>query len=133
MTRIAVSVNTADLDAAVEHRFGRSSYLLLVDSETMEWEAVDNPGREAGGGAGMQAARLLRDLRVEAVAGGEFGPNANNALRAANIETYRCGPGMTAREAVERLGQGDLSRVPSGSGEPGGRGTPDRGERPPAR
>jgi len=42
--KIAVSSEDLNLEARVAQRFGISPYLIIVDPETMEFEAVPNPG-----------------------------------------------------------------------------------------
>ncbi len=132
MDRVAVAVSSPDLDAFVEAHFGRAAYLVLVDPQSMEWEAVENPGRRAGGGAGIQAAQLLGQHQVVAVVSGDFGPNAHEALRIAGIAMYRGDPSITARGALERLARGGLSRIRTPPAEGGirhggGRGGGHRG------
>ena len=102
MSKIAVSVAEPVLDAEVEYRFARAPYLLLVDGATLAFDVMENPVREVEGGAGVQLARVLAGRGVDAVVGGELGPNADAALRNAGIAVHRCDPGTTAREAVAR-------------------------------
>ncbi|TET61977.1 hypothetical protein E3J48_05015 [Candidatus Aerophobetes bacterium] len=41
--KIAVSSTGQDLNALVDARFGRCQYFVIVDPETMEFEAAPNP------------------------------------------------------------------------------------------
>jgi predicted Fe-Mo cluster-binding NifX family protein len=100
---IAVAVRDPGLDGPIEPKFGRAPHLLLVDPETLEWEAVANPAAGADAGAGLRAARGLVERGVSAVASGDFGPNAHAALTSAGIETRRFPAGTTVREAVEAI------------------------------
>ncbi len=59
MNRVALTVASPNLDVGVEPRFGRAAYLLLVDPETMVFESLANPGRDAEGAA-RQRDQLLR-------------------------------------------------------------------------
>jgi hypothetical protein len=74
--KIAVSASSPALESPVDPRFGRCLYFLIVDPETMEFEAVENPYVSASGGAGIQAAQLVIQKNVEAVLTGSCGPNA---------------------------------------------------------
>ena len=58
--KICVSATANSLDAPVDPRFGRCQYFLIVDSETMQFEAIPNMASGAMGGARIQAARALR-------------------------------------------------------------------------
>jgi predicted Fe-Mo cluster-binding NifX family protein len=51
--RIAVSSAGAGLDSEIDPRFGRCSHFVIVDSETMEFETIENPNVMAAGGAGI--------------------------------------------------------------------------------
>ena len=54
--KIAISATGTTLENDVDARFGRCSYFIIVDSETMEYEYIDNASSQAGGGAGVAAA-----------------------------------------------------------------------------
>jgi predicted Fe-Mo cluster-binding NifX family protein len=111
MSRVALTVGAPSFDVEVEARFGRAAFLLLVDPETMAWETLANPGRDARGGAGIRVAQILSDREVSEVVSGDFGPNAHEALNAAGIVMHRCEAGTTAREAVELIKAGELPGV----------------------
>jgi predicted Fe-Mo cluster-binding NifX family protein len=105
--RVAVTANGKDLDAPASPIFGRAPVYVFVDSETMEFEAVDNPAINAPGGAGIQAAQFVVERGAEAVITGNVGPNAFNVLRAAGVAVYPFAGG-TVRQAVEAFRQGQL-------------------------
>ncbi len=55
--KIAVTSKGTDLDSEVDPRFGRAAYIIVVDTETLEFEVVDNAANvNAMKGAGIQAA-----------------------------------------------------------------------------
>ena len=45
--KIAVSAIDSDLTSQIDPRFGRCSYFVIVDSETMKFEVVENVSRNA--------------------------------------------------------------------------------------
>jgi predicted Fe-Mo cluster-binding NifX family protein len=124
--KIAVTSNGSSLDAGVETRFGRCSYLLCIDLDTQALEAIPNPNKAVGGGAGPQSARLLAGKGVSAVLTGNCGPNAFQAFGAAGIQVIT-GASGTVSEAVEQFKAGRLqpSSTPSVQGRygPDGMGT----------
>jgi predicted Fe-Mo cluster-binding NifX family protein len=85
---IVISVKKPNLDSAVDPRFGRASWFLVVDPLTKSWEAVQNPALSQSHGAGIAAAQFVIDRGVEAVISGRFGPNAAMALKAAGIQMF---------------------------------------------
>ncbi|MBW1867569.1 MAG: dinitrogenase iron-molybdenum cofactor biosynthesis protein, partial [Deltaproteobacteria bacterium] len=40
--KVAISSNGTDLDAQIDTRFGRCAFFLLVETETMKFEFLDN-------------------------------------------------------------------------------------------
>jgi predicted Fe-Mo cluster-binding NifX family protein len=111
--KIVLTTTNPNIESEVDPRFGRGAYLLVVDSETLEWEAHANPGVNASGGAGIQAAQFAADKHAEAVISGDFGPNAHNALQEAKIGMYIYGDCRTAQEAISRFKDGLLQQIGS--------------------
>jgi predicted Fe-Mo cluster-binding NifX family protein len=114
MKRVALTVASPSLDETVNSKFGRADFILLVDPDSMAWESLENPGKDAGSGAGIRVAQLLNDRRVTDVICGEFGPKAQDALSTAGIRLHRCGPRTTAREAVDLFKAGKLGLAGAG-------------------
>ena len=83
---IAISSQKPESDSLVDTRFGRAQYFMIWNTESRKWEAHANPAVGQSGGAGVAAAQFMIDHNVNAVLSGDFGPNANQALGAANIE-----------------------------------------------
>ncbi|NQE53522.1 hypothetical protein C5S29_08005, partial [ANME-1 cluster archaeon GoMg3.2] len=52
--KICITATAGDLNAQVDPRFGRCQYFVIVDSETMAFEAMANEAIAAPGGAGIQ-------------------------------------------------------------------------------
>ena len=105
--KVAVSASGPSLDASVDPRFGRCAYFVIVDTETMQFEALENQARYAGGGAGIQAAQTVASKGVQVVLTGQVGPNAYQALSAAGIQIVT-GVYGTVREAVMKFKSGEL-------------------------
>ena len=110
--KIAVSSSGEDLDSTVDQRFGRCQYFLLIDYETMEFEAIPNPGMSASGGAGITAAQAVIDKGTGAVLTGHVGPNAFNVLSGGGLQIIT-GVAGTVREAVEQFKAGTFSQTTS--------------------
>ncbi len=99
--KIAVTVQRPDLDAPVDQRLGRAHYFIIVDSDTMAWEAVDNSQNlDMAQGAGIQAARNILSRSPQVVMTGNCGPKAYRVLVAAGVKVC-VGVKGTAREAVK--------------------------------
>lgn len=109
---IAVSAAGDNLDAQVDPRFGRCQYFIFVDSESMEFEAVPNESASAVGGAGIQAAQNMADMKAEVVLTGNMGPNAFQTLSAAGIKII-IGVSGTVKDAIKKFKAGELKETPA--------------------
>ena len=115
--KICVTATAASLDAQIDPRFGRCSYFVIVDSETMQFEAIPNTAAGVSGGAGIQAAQTIANKGVKMLITGNVGPKAFQALSAAGIEVAT-GAFGTVREAVEKFKRGELSAVSEAMSSP---------------
>ena len=106
--KIAVSSTGPTLDDDVEPRFGRCPYFLIIDPETLEFEAIPNPNISMGGGAGIQSAQLMADRGVLFVLTGNCGPNAFRTFGAADVKVITGIEGQV-RQAVERFRTGEIT------------------------
>jgi len=97
--KIAVSSEDLNLEARVTQRFGISPYLIIVDPETMEFEAVPNPGAAGQRAAGIQTVVLAIRKEVDAVLTGYLSPTAMKYLNNNGIEVIT-GIKGTVSEAV---------------------------------
>ncbi len=106
--KIAITANGPTLDVNVDPRFGRCAYFLIVDTDTLDFEAVENPNVALGGGAGIQSGQLMAAKNVKFVLTGNCGPNAHETLSAAGIGVI---PGCSGAvgDAVERFKAGQLN------------------------
>ena len=108
--KVAVSSLGTDLDAAVDLRFGRTQYFVLVESDDMTYETIQNPHMSASGGAGIQAAQMMSNHGVQTVISGILGPNAFQTLRAMGIPIYQV-TGGEVRTAVEAFKANQLNKI----------------------
>jgi predicted Fe-Mo cluster-binding NifX family protein len=107
--KIAVTSKGPDLDSQVDPRFGRAAYILIVDSETSDFDVLDNKENvNALKGAGIQAAGMVSDKGAEVLITGFCGPNAFKVLNAAKIKVASDAKD-TIRDALESFIQGKLT------------------------
>ncbi len=109
--KIILTAASPNIDSNIDARFGRGAYFIVVDSDTLTWQAHANPAVGASGGAGTQAAQFASSQQVSSIVSGDFGPNAYNALQAAGIAMYIYGDCQTIRQAIERFKAGLLEQV----------------------
>ncbi len=99
--KVAVSAEGPDLDAPAGGRFGVSAYFIIVDTQTMAFEAVRNPVAAGERAAGIQAVILAVSRKVDAVLTGFCSPTASKYLSENGIELIT-GIGGTVRDAIRQ-------------------------------
>lgn len=106
--KVLVTAQGNTLGSALDRRFGRARYLLLVETESNAVVAYDNrENQNAMQGAGIQTAQFVARLGAQKVITGHVGPKAFQTLQAANIPVYLASEGTVA-EAVEAFRTGKL-------------------------
>jgi predicted Fe-Mo cluster-binding NifX family protein len=106
--KIAVTSAGRELDSPVDPRFGRAPYILIVDSETLDFEVVDNEENvNALRGAGIQAASMLNNTGARVLLTGHCGPNAFKVLKTAHINIANNATG-SVRETLAAFLNGEL-------------------------
>jgi len=108
--KVCLSSTATNLDAQLDPRFGRCAYLLIVDTETLQFEAIPNLAAGSTGGAGIQAAQTITNKGAKILITGNIGPNAFRALSAANTEIIT-GASGTIREIIEKFKKGELRKT----------------------
>ena len=112
--RVCVTSEGKSLDSTVDAHFGRCKYFIIVDTDTTDYEVIENSHAGVSGGAGVQSGQLMSVRGVQAVLTGNVGPNAFQTLNAAGITTY-VGVEGSVREAIERFNDGQLKTAASPS------------------
>jgi predicted Fe-Mo cluster-binding NifX family protein len=111
--KIVVSSQGSDMQSAVDPRFGRARWFIVVDTDSGEFEAMDNAEvMNAAHGAGPQAAQKIVSIGAKAVITGHCGPNAFRALKAGGIQVITGAEG-TVQEAVDRFKNGEFKEIES--------------------
>jgi len=108
--KVAISATGTDLDAPVDIRYGRCQFFIVVDSDTLEFEAIENPNIGRMSRAGIQSGQMMADRGIQVVLTGNIGPNAFQILSAAGVQVI-AGVNGTVREAIHQLNSEQLRPV----------------------
>ncbi len=107
--KIAITSKGTDLNAEIDPRFGRATCFIVVDTETLDFEVLDNTENiNAFKGAGIQAAKMIHDKGAQFLLTGFCGPNAFKTLQAAGVEVINDVSG-TIKDAVISFKDGKLN------------------------
>jgi predicted Fe-Mo cluster-binding NifX family protein len=96
--RICVAAEGPDLESDIGADIGHSPYLLVVDPETMEFEAFENEAMDPEVGADMKTAELIIQLGVDAIITADIGSREYERFTEAGMRviTQEQGPVMDA-------------------------------------
>ncbi len=106
--KLAISAMGRDLNAQIDPRFGRCTYVIIFDTTTRNLQVFDNESMNLNSGAGIQAASFVASKGVEAVLTGNCGPKAMQAFNEAGIKVFT-GQTGTVGQAVERLQNNNIT------------------------
>jgi len=108
--KVAISAEDTTLGASVSRRFGICPYLIIVDLDTGEWEAVRNPGSSGKRGAGVEAVVLAISKGVDAVISGYSSPTTRKHLESNGVDVFT-GVSGTIEEVLEGYKKGEIQRT----------------------
>ena len=115
--KIAITAQDKELSSEIDLRFGRAKWIIVVDSQTGDFQAHDNVvNLNAVQGAGIQTGQNISNLDVEAVITGNIGPNAFKTLNTARVKIFLTEK-QTVREAIDSFKAGKLKEVNQASVE----------------
>jgi len=106
--KIGVPADASDLEAQVGRRLGTSPFLLIVDAETMAFEAVQGPPSGRAMGAGMAVAALQNE--VDVILAGYLSPRLASTLRENGVEVVTGARGTVRAAIGDYLSKGQAER-----------------------
>jgi predicted Fe-Mo cluster-binding NifX family protein len=99
LMKIAIPADDKILESTVCVSFGRSPYFLIYDTESMESTFIKNEAATSQGGAGIKAAQVIVDSKVNVLLTPRCGENAAEVIKAAKIKIYR----STHKSLIENI------------------------------
>ncbi|MBF0375960.1 MAG: NifB/NifX family molybdenum-iron cluster-binding protein [Desulfamplus sp.] len=101
--KVAVSSSGTNLESPLDPRFGRASYFLIIDTDTLAFEVkVNDQNMNLPQGAGIQAGKIVANCGVDCLITGNCGPKAYNVLQSAGVRVVT-GVNGNVKEVVERF------------------------------
>jgi len=99
--KAAVLSEGDSLSSYVSDDFGHAPYILIVDTDSLDFKAVKNEFVNAEG-AGMKVADAIAEMKVDIAITGGIGPHGYNRLAGAGI-TVSFDEDGTAGECIARV------------------------------
>ncbi len=106
--KLAIPVDEKNQETSVCVSFGRTPYFLVYDTETKESVFLDNSAAASSGGAGIKAAQMIVDNKVNALLTPRCGENAADVLKAADIKIFKT-TNVSAMENINAFSAEKLS------------------------
>jgi predicted Fe-Mo cluster-binding NifX family protein len=115
--KVAISSTGKGLKSRVDARFGRCPYFAIVEIENKKIKSektIENTATSQFGGAGITAAQLVANEKVNAVITANAGPRAFQVLSQLKIDIYQ-GQGKI-EDVVKQFIEGKLKKIEEATG-----------------
>ena len=115
--KVAISSTGKNLESDIDNRFGRCPYFLIVDIEDKKIknvETVENIAAGQAGGAGITAAQIVADKKVEAVITVNMGPRAFGVFNQLGIKIHQAKGKI--KDAVQQFIDGKTKEISTSTG-----------------
>lgn len=115
--KIAISSTEEGLESQVNARFGRCPYFVIVEIEDKKIKSektIKNTATAQFGGAGITAAQLIANEKVNAIITMNIGPRALGVFQQLGIEIYQ-GSGKI-KDVVQQFIDGKLKKISAATG-----------------
>ena len=108
--RVAITAQGRELSSEIDTRFGRTKWLIVVDTKTSKINAKRNLVDTVASILGIQTAQNIIELGVEAIITGNIGPNAFTVLNTSGIRIF-LSQGTTAEKVLALFKEGKLNEA----------------------
>ena len=86
---IGIPVDKDSMESNVNTHFGRADFFLIYNTETEKGNFLVNTAANSAGGAGIKAAQIIVDSKVEVLISPRLGQNAAEVINSQNIKLYQ--------------------------------------------
>lgn len=106
--KIAITSNGAELDSTISNKLGTAPYLIILDTETWDYEVISNPGHSNERGAGVKALIIIVNKKVKKILTGYCNPDISRQLKENDIEVIT-GIEGNLNEVIQKYKKGILN------------------------
>ncbi|MDW7644765.1 MAG: NifB/NifX family molybdenum-iron cluster-binding protein [Desulfuromonadales bacterium] len=109
--RIAITARGSHPSSEVDECFGRAYWVLIFETKTGNYTAINNSEiRNSQENAGVKAAKLLENKKVDVLLTGETGPKAFRSLVEKGIKVFH-GASGSVEEALNTWLRGEMKEA----------------------
>ena len=105
---IGIPIDKDSMEANVSANFGRANFFLIHNTESGKNDFLVNTAAQSAGGAGIKAAQMIVDNKVEALISPRLGLNAAEVINSQNIKLFQSIKG-TIEDNLKALNENKLS------------------------
>ena len=109
--KIAIPAKSNTLESNVDERFARAEGFIIYDTESKEFEFIQNSMPDAHG-AGPKAVQKLTQMGVDALIIPALGNNALEAINASGMKAYFSVKG-SVEENIKKFENNELEKIKS--------------------
>lgn len=106
--KFAITATETSLHADVKARLCRAPYHIIVETDSLTFQAIENPYGATGGSAGIQSAQTMSERNVAFVLTCGCSPNALQVFNAAGVQII-VGVNGSVRQVIEQFKAGAFS------------------------
>lgn len=108
--KLAIALKENDYNSSVDERFGRAPFFIIIDSNTKEFEIIENEAKDEATGAGLKAVKNLLKYEIDSIIAGEIGPKAGELIYDLEIPTFKFKDLEKVDEIVEAFNENTLEK-----------------------
>lgn len=108
--KLAIALKENDYNSSVDERFGRTPFFIIIDSDTKEFEIIENEAKDEATGAGLKAVKNLLKHEIDVIIAGEIGPKAGELIYDLEIPTFKFKDLEKVDEIVKAFNENTLEK-----------------------
>lgn len=108
--KLAIALKENDYNSFVDERFGRAPFFIIIDSDTKEFEIIENEAKDEATGAGLKAVKNLLKHEIDVIIAGEIGPKAGELIYDLEIPTFKFKDLEKVDEIVKAFNENTLEK-----------------------
>ena len=108
--KLAITLKENEYNSSVDERFGRAPFFIIIDSDTKEFEIIENEAKDEATGAGLKAVKNLLKYEIDTIIAGEIGPKAGELIYDLEIPTFKFKDLEKVDEIVKAFNENNLEK-----------------------